>query len=88
MPASGCFLPGEHAEERGLAGAVRADDADDAAGRQGERQILDQELVAHVLLQAVDLDHLAAEAGAVGDDDLGAGELVALGLVGQFLVAR
>ncbi len=86
VPASGCLLPGEHAEERGLAGAVRADDADDAAGRKREGQVLDQLLVAHVLLQPLDLDHLAAEAGAVRDDDLGGGDLLALGFRGEFVV--
>ena len=36
------FLAGDHAEQRGLAGAVGADDADDAAGRQLEVQVLDR----------------------------------------------
>ena len=45
-------LPGDHAEQRGLAGAVRADDADDAAGRQLEGEIVDQQIVAEALPQA------------------------------------
>src|ERR1700731_4605964 len=38
-------LPGDHPEQRGLAGAVRADHADDAAGRQFEGEIVDQQAV-------------------------------------------
>ena len=45
----GWLLPGEHAEQRGLAGAVGADDADDAGAGQRERQILDQQPVAEAL---------------------------------------
>ena len=45
----GLLLAGDHAEQRGLAGAVRADDADDAAGRQLEGQVVDQQLVAEAL---------------------------------------
>src|SRR5690606_23768809 len=40
--AVGLLLPGDHAEERGLAGAVRADDADDAARRKLEGEVVDQ----------------------------------------------
>src|ERR1700686_5189594 len=40
------LLPDDHAEECGLAGAIATDDADDAARRQAERQILDQQPVA------------------------------------------
>jgi hypothetical protein len=69
-PESGCLLPGDHPEQRGLAGAVRADDADNAAGRQLERQIVDQQPVAIALLQAFDLDHLVAEPLARRNDDL------------------
>src|SRR4029077_15932722 len=38
------LLPGDHAEERRLAGAVGANDADDAAGRQPKAQFLDQQM--------------------------------------------
>jgi hypothetical protein len=51
--AIGLLLPGDHAEQRRLAGAVRADDADDAAGRQLERQIVDQQPVAIALRQGL-----------------------------------
>src|SRR5262245_24353738 len=36
----------DHPEQRGLAGAVRPDHADNAAGRQLERQIVDEKIVA------------------------------------------
>ena len=49
----GCFGAGEHAEQRGLAGAVRADDADDAAARQVEAEVVDQQPLAVALAQAL-----------------------------------
>ena len=55
------LLAGDHAEERRLAGAVRADHADDAAGRQREGQVLDEQPVAVALLDAVRLDDDVAE---------------------------
>ena len=82
----GRFLAGEHAEERGLAGAVRADDADDAAGGEGEGEVVDQLAVGVVLLQVLDGDDVLAEAGAVRDDDLGGGDLLALGFRGELVV--
>ena len=42
----GLFLAGDHAKHRGLAGAVRADDADDAASGQIEVQIVEQQPIA------------------------------------------
>jgi hypothetical protein len=42
----GLLLPGDHPEQRGLAGAVGPDDADNAARRQLERQVVDQQPVA------------------------------------------
>jgi hypothetical protein len=42
----GLLLAGDHPEQRRLAGAVRADDADNAARRQLERQVVDQQPVA------------------------------------------
>ena len=61
VPRVGLFLAGDHAEQRGLAGAVRADDADDAAGRQLEGQIVDQQLVAEALRQMLEIDDIVAE---------------------------
>ena len=43
------LLPGDHPEQRRLAGAVRADHADDARRRQRERQVLEQQPVAEAL---------------------------------------
>jgi hypothetical protein len=62
----GLFLAGDHAEQRGLAGAVGADDADDAAGRQLEIQILDQQPVAIALGQAFGFDHVSPSRSATG----------------------
>src|SRR5581483_6478484 len=56
------FLPGDHSEQCRLARAVRPDDADDAAGRQPERHVLDQQVVAVSLAHVVGLDHDVAEA--------------------------
>ena len=85
--AVGLFLARQHAKERGFTGAVGANDANDAARGEREGEVLDKELVAHGFLQALDLDHLGAETLAVRDDDLGAGQFFALGLVGQFVIA-
>ena len=53
LPCIGLFLAGQHAEQRGLARAVGADDADNAAGRQLEGKIVDQQPVAIGLVQAL-----------------------------------
>src|SRR5215472_14851688 len=55
--AIGLLLADDHAEERRLAGAVGADDADDAAGRQAEIEIVDQEPVTEGLAQMLGSDH-------------------------------
>src|SRR5438445_7203566 len=81
-----CFLTGDHLEQRRLAGAVRADDTDDAARRQLERQVFDQKLVAEALVEAFDLDDDIAEAFARRDDDLRVGRLAVLRLLDQFLI--
>ena len=64
------LLAGQHAEQRRLAGAVRADHPDNAAGRQGEVQVLDQQPVVIGLAQILDLDDRVAEPLARRDDDL------------------
>ena len=64
------LLSREHPEQRRLAGAVGADDADDAGRRQCERQVVDEQAVAEALRQVLDLDDLVAEALAGGDGDL------------------
>ena len=75
MPASGFSAPGDHPHQRRLAGAVRADHADDPAARELERQIVDQDAVAVGLAQAVGLDDDVAEARTGGDVDLDLVEL-------------
>src|ERR1019366_4549243 len=55
------LLADDHLEQRRLAGAVRADDADDAAAREREVHVLEQEPVAEPLLQVFRDDDVVAE---------------------------
>ena len=88
MPAIGLFETDDGLEQRGLADAVRTDDADDPVARQAERQVVDQHAVAETLAQVRHLDHDTAQARARRDLDLLEVELArALGLVGHLLVA-
>ncbi len=66
----GLLLAGDHPEQRRLAGAVGADDADDAARRQLEVQVLDQQAVAEALAQTLRLDDQRAQPRAGWNDDL------------------
>jgi hypothetical protein len=52
LAAVGLLLAGDHAKQRRLAGAVGADDADDAALRQGEVQVVEEQAVAEALASA------------------------------------
>ena len=83
----GLFLPGDHAKQRGLAGAVRADHADDAARRQFEREIVDQQLVAETLGEIGEIDDIVAEPLGDRDDDLRRRRRVVGLLVDEVLVA-
>ena len=86
----GLLLAHDHAEERGLASAVRPDDAHDAAARQVEGKIVEQELVAVGLLNALRPHHDVAEAGARRNLDLGGGGVAVGGLLNaghEFFVA-
>ena len=56
------FLTGEHTEQGGLTRAVGADDADNGAARHREAQIFIEQLAVELLGDAVDLEHLLAEA--------------------------
>src|SRR5205823_367558 len=77
-PAIGLLLAGDHAEERRLAGAIGADDADDTAGRQPEAQFLDQEIITEPLPDPIGLDDEVAEPRSGRQDDLcGLGRLLA-----------
>src|SRR4029077_8324556 len=60
----------QHAEQRRLARAVGADHTDDAAGRQPETEILDQQMVAEALADALRLDDEIAETRAGRQHDL------------------
>ena len=83
----GLLLAGDHAEQRGLAGAVRADHADDAAGRQIERKVVDQQVVAIAFLEMVEVDHVLAEPLGHRNGDLRDGVLPGVGDLEQFLIA-
>src|SRR5690606_16491941 len=64
------FRTRQNAEQRRLAGAVRADDADNAARRNRERQILEQHAIAESLRDAVRLDDEIAQPRARRNVDL------------------
>ena len=81
----GLLLPGDHAEGRGLAGAVGSDHADDAAARQREGQVVEQQVVAVGLLDAAGLDHDVAQPRPGRDVDLDPVELLA-GVLGEQLL--
>src|SRR5690606_21121922 len=86
--AVGRLLADDDLERRGLAHTVGADDADDAVGRQGEGQVLDEDAVAEPLGEVLDLDHGAAQARTRRDLDLLEVQLAGLGgLGGHLLVA-
>src|SRR5262249_18523939 len=65
----GAFLLRDHLEEGRLAGAVRADDPDDRALRDDERQVLVEDAVAVPLRDALRLDDDVAEPLARRDPD-------------------
>src|ERR1700733_12232698 len=67
------FLTGDHAEERRLAGAVGADHADDPAGRQLEREFVDEHPIAIAFAKIDDVDDVLAQPLGHGNDNLRAG---------------
>ncbi|KAF1858260.1 hypothetical protein Lal_00014761 [Lupinus albus] len=81
------FDPRDHAEQRRLAGAVRADDADDRARRHGERQVVDQQAVAERFRHVLELDDFVAEAFRDGDEDLLRLVALLVFVFGQFVEA-
>src|ERR1700755_1859505 len=54
----GCLLLGDHPEQRGFAGAVGTDHADDAARRKLEGEVVDQLTVAETFAEAFEVDHV------------------------------
>src|SRR4249919_1187452 len=64
------FLADDHLEQRRLAGAVRADDADDRTRRDAEAQVVDQQTVAEALGHVLEFDDLVAKALARRNEDL------------------
>src|SRR5262245_7179298 len=64
------FLADDHAEESRLAGAVRTDDAHDAARRQEKREIVDEQALLEALAHAARFDDGIAETLAGRDVDL------------------
>ena len=52
------LLTRDHAEQSGFSGAVGTDHADDAAGRQFECQIVDQQIVAKAFGQMIKVDNV------------------------------
>src|SRR6266550_699812 len=81
-----CLLLGDHPEQRGLAGAVRADHADNAARRQLECQIVDQKPVAKPLGQALEIDDVLTEPLGHGNRDLRGLGLLLVGQLQKFFV--
>src|SRR5271166_736187 len=81
------LLAGDHAEEGRLAGAVRPDHADDAAGRQLERELVDQEPLAVALRQIDKVDDVLAEPLGHGNDDLRGGRRLLGLLLDEFVVS-
>src|SRR5690606_5837038 len=80
--------PHDRLEERGLADAVRADDADDAVAREREAQAVDELAAVEALAQVLRLEDHVAQARARGDLDLLEVELARpLRLRGHLLVA-
>ena len=69
------LLAGDHPRQSGFASAVGADDPDDGAARNAERQVLDQFPLAEAFRDADRVDNDVTQPGPGGDDDLGFGHL-------------
>src|SRR5713101_5299560 len=87
-PRIGLVLADDHLEQGRLAGAVGTDHADDAAGRQVEGEVVDQEPIAEALGDLLRRDDVVAEPRAGGDDDLRLIECRLLLLGHHLLVGR
>ena len=82
----GLLVAHDHLEQRGLADAVRADDADQPVARQREAQPVDQHPVAEALAQVGDLDHLVTQPRARRNLDLLEVQLAVLVRLGRHLL--
>src|SRR5262245_60635509 len=82
----GLVLADDHPEQRGLAGAVRPNHADNAARRQLEGEVVDQQLFAEAFVQLLGFDHDIAETGPGRNGDLRLAALVARGFGEHLLV--
>src|SRR5262249_10641912 len=82
----GLFLAGDHPEQRGLPRAVRPDHADDAAAREREIEVVNEQLVAVPFPQLARFDDDIAEARARRDVDLGGLDLLRGVLAQQLFV--
>src|SRR6516164_3005107 len=80
------FLPGNHAEQRRLARAIGTDDADNAARRQLEGEIIHQQIFAIAFAQMLEIDDVLSKPLRYRNDDLrGLGRLLG-GVLHQLLI--
>ena len=87
LAAVGLFAAGDQLEQRGLARAVRPDDAEDRARGDVEAQVVYEQAVAERLAHVLELDHLAAQALGHGDEDFLRLVALLVFVVGQFFEA-
>ena len=71
MPSSGGERTGEHIDQRGLAAAVRPDDADAVAALDAGREIADDRTAIKALADVFSLDDQCARRRRLARDDLG-----------------
>ncbi|KAF1049442.1 MAG: hypothetical protein GAK34_02062 [Delftia tsuruhatensis] len=84
----GLLTPRDQLEQRGLAGAVGADDADDGASGDVHGQVVDEHAVAKALGDVVELDDLRAQALGHGNEDFLGFIALLVFEIAQFLEAR
>jgi hypothetical protein len=83
----GLFLSDDHSKERGFAGAVRADDTDDATGREIECKSAEELFVAEGFGEVFGFDDKLSEFAGDGDLDLSGVVAFVVLLGGEFVVA-
>src|SRR5450830_1350088 len=82
------FATGQHAEQRRLTGAVRADDADDGTGWNLEIELINQQAVAIALAQILELDDFIAQTLGHGNEDFLGFVALLVFVFGQLVKAR